>query len=84
MKFGGAQVNCWVALPEHEALSRAGRLVEAYGWRVEAVEDSREVTRDDYPPGSSGLSHFEQALTDIEVVVFHTWPNDANDRGAFQ
>ena len=84
VKFGGAHVNCWLALPEREALGRAAELVEAYGWRVEAVDESREVTRDDYQPDSSGLSHFEQALTDREVVVFHTWPNEANDRGTLQ
>ena len=84
VKFGGAHVNCWLALPESEALGRAAQLVEAYGWRVEVVDESREVTRDDYQPESSGLAHFEQALTDREVVVFHTWPNEANDRGTLQ
>jgi hypothetical protein len=84
VKFGGAQVNCWLALPEREALGRAAQLVEAYGWRVEVVDESREVTRDHYQSDSSGLSHFEQALIDREVVVFHTWPNEANDRGTLQ
>jgi hypothetical protein len=83
-KVGGAHVNCWLALPEHEALARAAQLVEAYGWRVEVVDESREVARADYESDSSGLSYFEQALRDREVVVFHTWPNEAKDRGTLQ
>ena len=83
-KFGGAHVNCWLLLPEREALARAARLVEGDGWRVEHIDESREVARSDYAVDASGLSYFEQALVDREVVVFHTWPNEAEDRGALQ
>src|SRR4051794_17234044 len=71
-KFGGAHVNCWVLLPERDATARAARVVEGYGWRVERIDESREVVRSDYALDASGLAHFEQALSDQEVVVFHT------------
>jgi hypothetical protein len=83
-KFGGAHVNCWVLLPERDALARATRLVEGYGWRVERIDESREVARSDYAEDASELAYFEQALSDQEVMVFHTWPNEAEDRGVTQ
>jgi hypothetical protein len=84
VKFGGAQVNCWLLLPEREALVRATSLVEGYGWRIEHVDESREVLRSEYFVHASGLAYFEQALVDGEVVVFHTWPNEAGDRSVLQ
>jgi hypothetical protein len=81
-KFGGAQVNCWLAMEESEALSRATELLNGYGWRVEHIEHSRETQHSEYVVGSEGLRYFEQALADGEAIVFHTWSNEASDRGS--
>jgi hypothetical protein len=81
-QFAGAHVNCWLALSAEQAIVRATELIEGYKWRVDAVEETREVHRSDYEQGSQALLYFEQALVDCEVVVFYTWPNDAADRVA--
>ena len=77
LKFGGAHVNCWLSLPEREALKRAAQVVEMYGWRIDMVDDSYEAMLSDYPPDTPGFRYFEQAVTHGEIVVFHAWPKGA-------
>jgi hypothetical protein len=84
-KFGGAHVNCWLVVEtEAQAIRRATELVEGYGWRVESVDRCQATERAHYDTDSDDLEYFEQALIDGEVVVFHTWPNEAEDRGVAQ
>ena len=81
-KFGGAEINCWIQIAdEREALERAKNLVEDQGWRVETLNHCHLVFPSDYQPGSTGVEYFEQAMIDREVLVFHSWPNVAEDRG---
>jgi hypothetical protein len=83
-EFAGAQISCWVARPQVEAVARATQLVAEQGWRVTSVEESCEVVESDYAPGDPGGEYFRQAKVDGEVWVFYTWPNDAPDRDTNQ
>jgi hypothetical protein len=74
-EFSGAYVNAWIDAPsKDQALDRAQREVSDSGWTVETVESVAAVQRTDYQEGDPALEYFDQALTDREVVVFHTWP----------
>ena len=70
----GAAVNVWIAASTGEqALARAAQEVQEAGWSIETFEGIGTVTRDNYGEDTSGLEHFEQALIDGIVLVFHTW-----------
>ena len=77
-------MNCWVILPERDALARAARLGEGDGWRVERIDESRAVAGGDYDLDACTLACFQQVLSDQEIIVFHTWPNEAEHLGATQ
>ena len=83
-EFGGAYVNCWLDMPERDAMVRASELIKSYGWQIETIEESRPVAIESYEPESEGSKYFKQAQVDREVVVFHSWSNNANDRGGIQ
>jgi hypothetical protein len=83
-EFAGAHVNCWVARPEREAVSRASQIAAEQGWRVTSIVQSCEVVEGNYSLGDPGGDYFRQAEIDGEVSVFHTWPNSASDRDTNQ
>jgi hypothetical protein len=70
----GAAVNVWVKSPtEQEALAIASREVQEAGWRIITTGRIRRTVRTDYADAPEGLPHFEQALLDGVVFVFHSW-----------
>ena len=75
--YGGAYVNCWIdAESDARAAECASTAISRAGWAVESLEQYSVVTRKDYADDDEGLQHFDQALIDKEVYVFHTWPPD--------
>ena len=84
---GGAFVNCWVNTDDLRAAERrAVALIEERGWRPHRFAEWELVTRATYadrdPRDDYGLNLrviVDQAFTDGEVCVFHTWPVDAPD-----
>jgi hypothetical protein len=78
-KFGGAQINCWLELPENRALVRASEMIESCGWRIKSMDASCLVTAADYEHYSDSRRYYDQALIDQEVLAFHTWPNEMED-----
>ncbi len=74
VSYVGAMVNVWVvASTEQQAMALASQQVQEAGWRIEALDAVFAVTRDDYAQDDASLQHFEQALVDGIVLVFHTW-----------
>ncbi|OOG52980.1 hypothetical protein [Rhodanobacter sp. C03] len=74
VSYSGALVNVWVtASTEQQALATAAQEVQEGGWCIESLEAVFPVTREDYSTDAAGLEHFEQALVDDIVLVFHTW-----------
>jgi hypothetical protein len=73
--YGGALVNCWIKRDDiDEAVSIARRMIAEKGWHSEALEEARVCTREEFP--EEGREHFDQALTDEEVLVFYTHPKN--------
>jgi hypothetical protein len=81
-EVGGASIVCWVrAASKVEAADQARRAIEERLWVIVAVDEAwAEATESAVPPES--MQYFEQAMSDGECYVFHTWPNDAEDREA--
>jgi hypothetical protein len=72
---GGAYVDCWIQSGDRDqAEERATALIYDYGWSVESLEDEAVVTIADYTEDAENRQFFEQALSEGEVLVFHTWP----------
>ena len=79
-EHGGAIINCWIqrgTIEEAESYARGSIADE--DWIITHCEDGFLVTRDIQDP--KGMRYFEQAETDQEVFVFHTWPLNARDDG---
>ncbi|MEZ5990061.1 MAG: hypothetical protein R3F30_13215 [Planctomycetota bacterium] len=71
----GAFVNCWIDRPDRSTAEEVARqIVAASSWAIESLEDYRVVSDGDYETSDRGREHYEQALIDKEVIVFHTWP----------
>lgn len=68
---GGAFVVCYVTPSmADDPVQHAAAYVRAQDWQAIAVEDEPEqLERDDAPDPD----HFDQALADGEVYVFHQW-----------
>lgn len=81
-EVGGASIVCWVrAASKVEAADQARRVIEERLWVIVAVGEAwAEATDAAVPPESR--EYFEQAMSDGECYVFHTWTNDAEDREA--
>ena len=77
---GGAYVECWIQSDDRDqAEERATDLIYDYGWAVESLEAEAIVTRADYEEDGENRQFYEQALTEGEVLVFHTWPPGEED-----
>jgi hypothetical protein len=77
-RFGGAYVNCWADEPsEGAAISRATAEVRDSGWIPASISHSLAVTRDEC--GDDTRQHFDQALSDGVVLVFHTFPHEPEE-----
>jgi hypothetical protein len=73
--LGEALVNCWIDRPtadEADALARAG--VEAEHWLILEREEAADVSAADYENDDDWREHYEQALSDGEVYVYHLSP----------
>lgn len=78
-QYGGAHANCWIKVKEKaKAEQKARALIAESEWKIDSLEDEHPVSRDWYSASSEGLQYFEQALVDGGVVVFYTWPKNAN------
>ena len=78
--LGGAIVNCWVhAASERDAVAIAQAEVRDAAWDPEPIRSVGLVTVADYADDAAGREHFEQAMLDGIVVVFHTWPTGASE-----
>ena len=76
----GAYVNCWMRNETGQnARERAEELIRDYGWSVEGLEEEAVVTGDDYADDDEDREFYEQALMEDEVLVFNTWPREAED-----
>jgi hypothetical protein len=76
----GAYVDCWIQDEDRDAAqARAADLIDDYGWEVEDLEGEAVVTSADYEAGDENKEFYEQALVEGEVLVFHTWPHEADD-----
>lgn len=79
-ELGGAVVNCWVlrdTMSEAESAARAW--FQATHWAVVSLDEAGPMTREQQMSSfPSGLPYFEQAETDEEVFVFHTYPLDTD------
>lgn len=74
--FGGAYINCWIAIPsEAAAISRAEAEVRESGWIPESIEGIVEVAREDYGPDDTERKYFDQAIVDGVVLVVHSFPS---------
>lgn len=66
----GAYVSCWIkAGSAAAAQSKAENDIRAEGWQIEAVEEPPSIA----VPTETGAEYLEQARTDDEVYVYHTW-----------
>jgi hypothetical protein len=73
--FGGAMVGCWIKnQTKKNAYLIAKGWIEHQGWVPLSLEDQQPVSEEDYKHKADGKQHFEQALIDGEVFVFHTFP----------
>ncbi len=76
LEVGGAYVVAWIdASNDAEALASASRLVNEKNWVVDTVESVARRCKAEFGGDASGFQHFDQALADKEVLVFHTWPS---------
>ena len=74
-QYGGAFVLVYIPSSSKEsALQAAQREIADAGWNCKAVERIAYTTREDLKEDASGLEHFDQALIDGAVLVFHTYP----------
>ncbi|MGQ0699647.1 MAG: hypothetical protein ACT4PZ_15565 [Panacagrimonas sp.] len=74
----GAYVACWVKTSSVLAAKKQAEFaIRAYGWSVETVEEAPSVIT---TPSAEGAKYFEQAQTDGEVYVFHTWSGTDEER----
>ncbi len=78
--YGGAFVHCWVNVHNQlEAEQSARTNIDGYGWQVESLETSGNVSRDHYGHDDEALRHFTQAEHDGHCVVFETWSPEAEE-----
>jgi hypothetical protein len=72
----GSAVGCWIKnQTKTNALHVARGWIEAQGWVVLDLIDQYPVSSETYKNKTEGREYFEQALTDDEVFVFHTYKN---------
>ena len=80
---GGATVNVFTTTPdERDAISVACQKITEAGWRVNSIEETHWVTREDYTEDQTGIEYFDQAMIDGSVLVFHTYPPEIQDGDA--
>lgn len=76
---GGAMINCWIKEESGERASiKASSHIINNGWKILLLEESFLAEEGMYE-GQESLKYFEQAKSDGEVYVYHTWPVDAQD-----
>lgn len=72
----GAFINCWIkARSGAAAQKRAEKDIRENGWHIEAVEDPPSIAI----PTETGAEYLEQARTDDEVYVYHTWSGTGDE-----
>jgi hypothetical protein len=78
-EFDGAFVNCWLKRSRKStALNEAKKLISKEGWKILRLKEESIVTENTYVRGHNGFEYYKQALSDNEVLVFHTWPSRRN------
>jgi hypothetical protein len=78
-KYGGAFINMWARdMNLEQAMNFARPYLEAQGWSIQGVEESCDITRDDYADKHSteGLASFEEAERNGTCFMIHTFPKE--------
>lgn len=76
-RLGGASVGCWIKnQTEENAYLISKGIIEKSGWKVIRLDEQYPISEADYGDKPEGREYFEQALTDEEVFVFHTFPEN--------
>lgn len=69
----GAFVNCWIVRrTQRQAEATARAMMIESGWAIRSLEEAGPISREEQSP--EGMKYFEQAETDRQVVVLHSWP----------
>jgi hypothetical protein len=70
----GTYISAWIEADKIDQAKRiAFRRIEELDWVVEAFEEGKEVTKEDYTDNSSGSESFRRALIDKEAYSIHTY-----------
>ena len=80
---GGAYVNCFIREnSEKNAVNLALASLKSFGWHIVTVEDAPKVAhRKEYLESEpEWLEAFDTAVQDGECYIFHTWPNEAQEK----
>ncbi|HEX7902669.1 MAG TPA: hypothetical protein VF487_02240 [Chitinophagaceae bacterium] len=82
--IAGAYVNCFIEAETFDlAEETALKFLTTENWRAIGLEESYEVTKDDYFNDPKGLEVYQQVLIDKEVYTFHTYKTeDEEGRGS--
>lgn len=79
-KFAGAYVNCWIVSNGVEsAVKIATKYLQEAHWRIVTIEDSCQVSPENYKDDPNGLEVYEQALIDKEIYTFHTYATEFDE-----
>jgi hypothetical protein len=71
----GAYINCWVLGESLDAAeANARQAIEAQGWKIMGLEESKTVDRSTYLENEVGLQYFEQAELDGAVFAMYMYP----------
>jgi len=77
IKVGGAYVSCWVnAINEVEAMKIAENEIALNYWIILTLDECYKAEIDNYLVGSNQREHYEQAIIDKWLLIFHTYPTE--------
>ncbi len=81
-RIGGAFINCWIKAGSLDAAKDlAQNSIRNNNWIILSLEESYVVDSDYYRENKESLEYYEQAITDGEVYVYHSWPNQPQEDG---
>ena len=70
----GAYIDVWVHTDSLEdAVQKAGDYVDQEGWTVIGIEESAEVSREDYADDPDLLECYDEACEKGISALFYTW-----------
>lgn len=76
-EIAGAYVNCFIEAETFDLAEQiALKFLQSENWIPNALEESWEVTENDYENDPKGLEVYHQVLIDKEVYNFHTYATE--------